>query len=71
MTDTIKFYTQDSWRQHCKGLLSDIIADYLNDDKMTPKDFVDDIKEELDSWMEYHKEQYVKASSIQDKLQQL
>ncbi len=63
--------TDTTWRQHCKGLLSDIIADYLNDDKMSPKDFVDDIKEELDSWMEYHKGQYVKASSIQDKLSQL
>ena len=63
--------TDTTWREHCKGLLSDIVADYLNDDKMTPKDFVDDIKEELDSWMDYHKEQYTKASSIQDKLQQL
>ena len=63
--------TDTTWREHCKGLLSDIIADYLNDDKMSPKDFVDDIKEELDSWMEYHKGQYVKASSIQDKLSQL
>ena len=63
--------TDTAWREHCKGLLSDIVADYLTDDKMTPKDFVDDIKEELDSWMEYNKEQYDKASSIQDKLQQL
>tara|TARA_B100001939_G_scaffold87738_1_gene75193 strand:- start:2460 stop:2657 length:198 start_codon:yes stop_codon:yes gene_type:complete len=60
-----------TWREHCKGLLSDIIADYLNDDKMTPNDFIEDVREELDSWMEYHKEQYAKASSIQDKLQEL
>ena len=63
--------TDTSWRQHCKGLLSDIIADYLNDDKMTPNDFIEDVKEELDSWMEYHKGQYVKASSIQDKLEKV
>lgn len=59
------------WRTHCKGLLSDVITEYLNADRMTPKDFIEDVKEELDSWMEYHKEQYVKASSIQDKLSQL
>ena len=63
--------TDTSWRQHCKGLLSDIIADYLNDDNMTPNDFIEDVKEELDSWMEYHKGQYVKASSIQDKLEKV
>jgi len=60
-----------AWREHCKGLLSDVISEYLNDDKMTPNDFIEDVKGELDTWMEYHKEQYVKASSIQDKLQQL
>jgi len=60
-----------AWREHCKGLLSDVIAEYLNDDKMTPNDFIEDVKGELDTWMEYHKGQYVKASSIQDKLQQL
>jgi predicted DNA-binding transcriptional regulator AlpA len=37
---------------------------------MTPNDLIGDIKEEVDSWMEYHKGQYVKASSIYDKLQQ-
>ena len=63
--------TDTSWRQHCKGLLSDIISDYLNDDNMTPDHFIEDVKEELDSWMEYHKGQYVKASSIQDKLEKV
>tara|TARA_A200000159_G_scaffold49870_1_gene46087 strand:+ start:1943 stop:2182 length:240 start_codon:yes stop_codon:yes gene_type:complete len=57
------------WRTHCKGLLSDVIAEYLNADRMTPNDLIGDIKEEVDSWMEYHKGQYVKASSIYDKLQ--
>lgn len=63
--------TDTNWRNHCKALLSDVISEYLNDDKMTPNDFVEDVKEELDSWMEYHKGQYVKASSIQDKLEQV
>ena len=55
-----------AWREHCKGLLSDVISEYLNDDKMTPNHFVEDVKEELNSWMEYHKGQYVKASSNVD-----
>lgn len=62
--------TSTNWRSHCRGLLSDVIAEYLSDDKMSPSDLVYDLKEEVDSWMEYHKGQYVKAASMYDKLEQ-
>lgn len=54
----------DSWREHCRGLLSDVIAEYLNDENFTPDDLIDDFRAELKSWMDYHREQEMKASQM-------
>ena len=58
----------DSWREHCRGLLSDVIADYLNDENFTADDLVEDFRAELKSWMDYHQQQEMKASQIYCKL---
>lgn len=59
------------YRQHLKGLLGDIVGEYMNDPELKPQNFIDDIKEEIDSWVEYHQDNYVKATTIRDKLLQL
>ena len=37
------------WRQHIKGLLSDVVADYMNDENLSPDALIDDLKE-VKSW---------------------
>ena len=56
------------WRQHIKGLLSDVVSDYMNDENLPPNALIDDLKEEVKSWADYHKDNYVKATEIYDKL---
>jgi|DEB0MinimDraft_10_1074344.scaffolds.fasta_scaffold76951_2 hypothetical protein len=60
--------SKEQWRDHLKGLLSDVVADYMNDETLSADMFVDDLREEVHSWMMYHKDQYAKASEIYDKL---
>ena len=60
--------TGHSWREHLRRLLSDVIADYLNDDDITPDDLIEDIRVEIKSWIDYHQRQEMKASQIYCKL---
>ena len=60
--------SKEQWRDHLKSLLSDVVADYMNDETLSANALIDDLKEEVNSWMEYHKSNYVKASEIYDKL---
>ena len=56
------------WRQHIKGLLSDVVSDYMNDENLSSDALIDDLKEEVKSWADYIKDKYVKAIEIYDKL---
>ena len=60
--------TKEKWRDHLKNLLSDIVSEYMNDENLSADSLVDDLREEVHSWMMYHKDNYVKASEIYDKL---
>jgi hypothetical protein len=60
--------TKEKWRDHLKGLLSDIVSEYMNDENLSADALVDDLREEVHSWMMYHQEHYAKASEIYDKL---
>ena len=60
--------TKEKWRNHLKNLLSDIVSEYMNDENLSADSLVDDLREEVHSWMMYHQENYVKASEIYDKL---
>ena len=60
--------TKEKWRNHLKNLLSDIVSEYMNDETLSSEALVDDLREEVHSWMMYHKDNYAKASEIYDKL---
>ena len=60
--------TKENYRNHLKNLLSDIVLEYMNDETLSSQALLDDLREEVHSWMMYHQEHYVKASEIYDKL---
>ena len=60
--------TKEKWRDHLKNLLSDIDSEYMNDETLSSQALLDDLREQVHSWMMYHKDNYVKASEIYDKL---
>ena len=60
--------SKENYRNHLKNLLSDIVSEYMNDETLSSQAFLDDLREEVHSWMMYHQEHYVKASEIYDKL---
>ena len=54
----------DSYRQNMRQMMADIIADYLATDELTPDDLVNDFRAEIKSWMDYHRQQEMKASQM-------
>ena len=56
--------TKEQWREHLKNLLSDVVSEYLNSEDVEAEDLIEDIRQELKSWMDYHAQQELKASKV-------
>jgi hypothetical protein len=60
ITDTNTF----PYRQHLRGLLCDIVGEYLASDEVSADDLIDDFRAEIKSWMDYHQQNEMKASQM-------
>ena len=47
----------DNYKIERKKRLADLVSEYLNEDDTTPQEFYDELIEEVDSWIDYHKKQ--------------
>lgn len=52
------------YRQHLRGLLCDIVGEYLASEEVSADDLIDDFRAEIKSWMDYHQQNEMKASQM-------
>ena len=44
--------------------LSEAVGDYLTDESTSPEQFYNDLKKEVEDWVDYYKEYYDKSSQV-------
>ena len=68
-SDSMTEVTQESWRQHLQGRLGDVVAEYINDDRITPQMFYEDVLDELKSWIDYYEDGLTKSAVLYCRMQ--
>ena len=58
----------DNYKIERKKRLADLVSEYLNEDDTTPQEFYDELIEEVDSWIDYHKKQMNRAVDVKSLL---
>ncbi len=51
----------DIYNKQRRDRLSDAVGDYLTDESMSPEQFYNDLKEEVQDWVEYYKKYHEKS----------
>ena len=54
----IEFIPKGSYEEQRRDRLADIVGDYLNDEKVTPRQFYEELLGEVRDWKNYYKKQY-------------
>ena len=54
----------DIYNKQRRDRLSDAVGDYLTDESMSPEQFYDDLKGEVQDWVEYYKKYHEKSSQV-------
>jgi len=54
----------DIYNKQRRDRLSDAVGDYLTDESMSPEQFYNDLKEEVQDWVDYHKKYHEKCSQF-------
>ena len=68
-SDSVPETASTNYRQFLKDRLCDTIAEYVNDDKLTPQMFYDDVMDELKSWVNYYEEGLAKSADLYCRMQ--
>lgn len=56
---------EDTYRKHMRGMLDDIVMEYINDDtNVTPYDFISDLKTSLYEIQDYYQGQLNRVNAI-------
>jgi hypothetical protein len=64
VTDNITYNDTFPYRQHLRGLLCDIVGEYLASEEVSADDMINDFRAEIKSWMDYHQQNEMKASEM-------
>ena len=54
----------DIYNKQRRDRLSEAVGDYLTDESTSPEQFYNDLKKEVQDWVDYYKEYYEKSSQI-------
>ena len=54
----------DIYNKQRRDRLSETVGDYLTDESTSPEQFYNDLKKEVQDWVDYYKEYYEKSSQI-------
>ena len=54
----------DLYAKQRRDRLTDVVADYLTDESVTPELFYQELREEIESWLTYYQDYHDKASSM-------
>ena len=54
----------DIYDKQRRDRLSEAVGDYLTDESTSPEQFYNDLKKEVQDWVDYYKEYYEKSSQI-------
>ena len=54
----------DIYDKQRRDRLSEAVGDYLTDESTSPEQFYNDLKKEVQDWVDYYKEYYDKSSKI-------
>ena len=68
-SDSMPTVTVSDYRQHLKDRLTDIIAEYVSNDDLTPQMFYDDVSDELKSWVDYYEQGLMKSADLYCRMQ--
>ena len=68
-SDSMPTVTLSDYRQHLKDRLTDIIAEYVSNDDLTPQMFYDDVADELKSWVDYYEQGLRKSADLYCRMQ--
>ncbi len=61
-------YYQTTYRQSRKDRLCDIIGDYVTDEDTSADEFVQELKSELNTWLDYHQKHFEKCKEMSNLL---
>lgn len=68
-SDSMPTVTLSDYRQQLKDRLTDIIAEYVSNDDLTPQMFYDDVSDELKSWVDYYEQGLMKSADLYCRMQ--
>ena len=54
----------DIYDKQRRDRLSEAVGDYLTDESISPEQFYNDLKKEVQDWVDYYKEYYDKSSQV-------
>ena len=54
----------DIYNKQRRDRLSEAVGDYLTDDSISPEQFYNDLKKEVQDWVDYYKGYYEKSSQV-------
>ena len=54
----------DIYDKQRRDRLSEAVGDYLTDESTSPEQFYNDLKKEVQDWVDYYKEYYDKSSQV-------
>ena len=54
----------DIYNKQRRDRLSEAVGDYLNDESTSPEQFYNDLKKEVQDWVDYFKEYHEKSSRV-------
>ena len=54
----------DIYDKQRRDRLSEAVGDYLTDESTSPEQFYNDLKKEVQDWVDYYKEYYNKSSQV-------
>ena len=54
----------DIYNKQRRDRLSEAVGDYLTDESTSPEQFYNDLKKEVQDWVDYYKEYYNKSSQV-------
>lgn len=61
-------YHRTTFEQSRKDRLCDIIGDYLTDEETEPEEFIQELKSELNTWLEHHEKHFNRCKKVMDLL---
>ena len=62
------FIAKGTYEQQRRERMADLVGDYLNDEKVTPRQFYEELLAEVQDWKQYYKRQYDKYQEAESLL---